>query len=82
VNNKIILINMSICASYPRPYSNVRREVVIQAIDCKGNNRSTVGTDTQRARLVDQEEKKAETRKLASILSISPIDHRHRARWS
>ncbi len=33
---------MSMCASYARADLNVRQEVVIRAIDCKGNNRSTV----------------------------------------
>jgi hypothetical protein len=38
---------------------------------------------TYRARLVNQKkrEKKAGTRKLGSILSISPIDHRHCIRY-
>lgn len=49
--------------------------MVIQSIDCKGNDRSTVAHRENEIR-VDQiiEEKK---RKLASLVSISRIDHRH-----
>ena len=67
--------------------ANVRDKVRIVAIDCRGNNRSTVAYLENEIR-VDQtivgreRERKTQKRKLASILSISAIDHRRHCVWS
>ena len=93
VNENIPRLNMSICASHARPQSNVSRKVALaraiskettdqQSSSSSSSSAACAREITESKKNERREEKETtEPRKLASLLSISPIDHRHCARW-
>ena len=65
-------LNMSMCASYVRADLNVRQEVVTRAIDCKGNNRSTVAC--REDKISESKKEEEEEKKQKPEISFNPVN--------